>query len=77
MRVAPIGIFFGNMFVDLTTENLKKIYEHGAEDAKITHGHPVAADASGMLACIIALCLQGTNLLEALNRSLELSAAGL
>ncbi len=73
MRVAPIGIFFGNMFVDLTTENLKKIYEHGAEDAKITHGHPVAADASGMLACIIALCLQGTNLLEALNRSLELS----
>jgi ADP-ribosylglycohydrolase len=40
-------------------------------DASITHGHLTAQHASGILAVIIALCLQGEELLAAVEKALD------
>ena len=73
MRVAPVGIFFGNLSDVMDDDGLQYIYDRGAEDARITHGHPAAADASGVLACIIALCLRGSALRPSAEKALALS----
>lgn len=72
MRVAPIGIFFGNLISDTSKENLQKVYDEGAKDAAITHGHETAHHASGLLAVIIALALHGEQLEKATQKALEL-----
>jgi len=70
MRVAPVGIFFGNLHGN-TTEELESIYKEGMKDAAITHGHETAQHASGLLAVIYALCLQGEDLLTSIEKSLK------
>ena len=72
MRVAPIGIFFGNLIADTSKENLQKVYDEGVKDAAITHGNETAHHASGLLAVIIALVLHGEQLEGATQKALEL-----
>lgn len=72
MRVAPIGIFFGNQIADASKEGLQKVYDEGVKDAAITHGHETAHHTSGLLAVIIALVLQGEQLESATHKALGL-----
>ena len=74
MRVAPIGIFFGNLIADTSKENLQKVYDEGVKDAAVTHGNETAHHASGLLAVIIALILHGEQLEGATQKALELFA---
>ncbi len=55
MRVAPVGILFGNLVKDSSKEELQTVYDEGTRDAAITHGHQTAQHASGLLAVIIPL----------------------
>ncbi len=71
MRVAPVGIFFGNLIKDTSKEELQKVYDEGAHDAAITHGHQTAHHASGLLAVIIALALHGGTLEKAIRTALD------
>ena len=71
MRVAPIGIFFGNLIHNTSAESLQRVYDEGVKDAAITHGHKTAHHTSGLLAVIIALSLNGESLETAVRRSLE------
>lgn len=71
MRVAPVGIFFGNLLRDLSKEQLQEVYNQGVSDAAITHGHQAAQHASGILAVIIALALNGEGLEKATSTTLE------
>ncbi len=73
MRVAPVGIFFGNLYAteQPTKEVLQKVYDEGVNDAAITHGNTTAHHASGLLAVIVALCLNGKDLSQAVNTALE------
>lgn len=71
MRVAPVGIFFGNRLRDLSKESLQNVYDEGAKDAAITHGNEVAHHASGLLAVIVALALQGKILNDAITTAIE------
>lgn len=70
MRVAPVGIFFGNQIKDTSSESLQKVYLQGMKDAAITHGNETAQHASGFLAVIFALLLNGEELEEAVNIAL-------
>lgn len=72
MRVAPIGIFFGNLITNIDKENLQKVYDEGVKDAAITHGNETAHHASGLLAVIIALVLHGEQLENATHKALAL-----
>lgn len=72
MRVAPVGIFFGNLISETSKENLQKVYDEGVKDAAITHGNETAHHASGLLAVIIALVLHGEQLENATQKALEL-----
>jgi ADP-ribosyl-[dinitrogen reductase] hydrolase len=71
MRIAPVGIFFGSLY-GISTEELEKIYQEGMKDASITHGNVTAQHASGILAVIIALCLNGEELLGSIEKALKL-----
>ena len=71
MRVAPVGIFFGSRVRDLSKESLQNIYDEGVKDAAITHGNEVAHHASGLVAVIIALTLQGTVLNDAITTAIK------
>lgn len=71
MRVAPIGIFFGNLIKDTSKEELQKVYDEGVNDAAITHGHETAQHASGLLAVMIALILHGESLERAISTALD------
>lgn len=71
MRVAPVGVFFGNLLRDLSKEQLQEVYNQGVSDAAITHGHQTAQHASGLLAVVVALALHGEGLEKAINTSLE------
>lgn len=72
MRVAPVGIFFGNLYYDRSKESLQEVYDEGARDAAITHGNETAHHASGLLAVIFALALSGQRLEAAARQALEL-----
>ncbi|MCA9328526.1 ADP-ribosylglycohydrolase family protein [Candidatus Saccharibacteria bacterium] len=71
MRVAPIGIFFGNLIKDTSKQELQKVYDEGVHDAAITHGHQTAQHASGILAVIVALVLHGEPLEKAIRIALD------
>ncbi|MBM2817129.1 MAG: ADP-ribosylation/Crystallin [Ignavibacteria bacterium] len=64
MRAAPAG--FVNWFNDEFNFKL------GMDIAAITHGHPSGYLPAGVLACIIRNILDGKNLMDSINRSLEL-----
>lgn len=70
MRIAPAGLYFGNLSKETNTAQLQKIYDQGVKDAAITHGHPTAHHASGVLAVMIALCLHGATIKESVERVL-------
>lgn len=72
MRVAPVGIFFGNQIADTSKESLQKVYDEGVKDAALTHGNQTAHHASGLLAVIIALVLHSEQLEGATQKALEL-----
>lgn len=50
MRVAPIGLFYGQYYDQLSAENLIRF---GAGAAAVTHGHPLGYIPAGMLSLII------------------------
>ncbi len=61
MRVAPIGL----------AESEENVFRVAVQSAAITHGHPTGYLAAGMFASIIHYIIEGAELLEAVNRSLE------
>lgn len=50
MRAAPVGLFYGQYYDQLSDENLIRA---GAETAAITHGHPWGYIPAGMLSLLI------------------------
>ena len=50
MRVAPVGLFYGQYYDQLSVENLIRF---GAGAAAVTHGHPLGYIPAGMLSLII------------------------
>ena len=71
MRVAPIGIFFGNSIDVAKDDELEEVYSEGYNDAAITHGHEVGKDASGFLAVVYALLLNGYSLDGSIEKALH------
>jgi len=63
MRVAPVG---------LMADNPEKAFELGCEVAAITHGHPSGYLASGALAAMIKLIIQGKELPAAIDYAVRL-----
>lgn len=62
MRVAPVGLFAGN---------IQQSFELGCELAALTHGHPTGWLASGAFAAMITALRQDVSLPEAINVALE------
>jgi len=63
MRAAPVG---------LMAENPEESFKLGCEVAAITHGHPTGYLASGALAAMIKLIIQGKELPAAIDYALRL-----
>lgn len=69
MRVAPVGLFYGQYYDNLTDEN---IIRYGAETAAVTHGHPWGFISAGMLSLIIKKAVfTGEKLLKIIGDSLK------
>ncbi|HOF94776.1 MAG TPA: ADP-ribosylglycohydrolase family protein [Clostridia bacterium] len=64
MRVAPVGLFLN--------KTPKEAFRVAAEAAAITHGHPTGYLSSGLFAAIIAYLVNGSELSEAIEQSLEI-----
>ncbi len=65
MRVAPVGLVHGR----------DKAFEVAAECAALTHGHPSGYLSAGVLAHIIALLIEGTELATAIEGAMEVLTA--
>ncbi|MBQ9245088.1 ADP-ribosylglycohydrolase family protein [bacterium] len=63
MRVAPAGLMY--------YKNLKLAFETGARCAALTHGSPSAYLPAGVHACIIANLVNGENIEDSVNNSIE------
>lgn len=73
MRAAPVGLFYGQYYNDLTDEN---IIRYGAETAAVTHGHPWGYISAGMLALIVKKAAFSENdLPKIIHDSLEAAKA--
>ena len=69
MRVAPVGLFYGQYYDNLTDEN---IIRYGAETAAVTHGHPWGYISAGLLALIIKkAAFSGEKLSKIVSESLD------
>ncbi len=64
MRVAPVGLMY--------YKNPKIAFEVGARCAALTHGSPSAYLPAGVHSCIIANIIQGKNIGEAIDNSIEI-----
>jgi ADP-ribosylglycohydrolase len=64
MRVAPIGLYLHG--------NYHEAYRIAKESSYITHGHYTSGQASGALASIIALILNGNTVAEAVSLTLPI-----
>ena len=64
MRVAPVGLMY--------YKNPKLAFEVGAQCAALTHGSPYAYLPAGVLSSLIANIIQGKNINEALDNSIEI-----
>lgn len=62
IRTAPIGLI----------ENEEDVFDIGARVGAITHGHPTAYLASGMLSAIIFYLLEGYGLEESIGKSIAI-----
>ena len=63
MRVAPVGLFFGEP---------EKAFDIGCEAAAITHGHPSGYLSAGCLAATIAAVSDGRPLTEAIHEAVRI-----
>jgi ADP-ribosylglycohydrolase len=69
MRVAPLGLFYGQYYDGLSDENLIR---YGAGTAAVTHGHPWGYIPAGFLALIIKkAAFSDENLLKIITDSME------
>ena len=69
MRVAPVGLFYGNYYDGLSEENLIR---YGAEAAAVTHGHSLGYIPAGMLSLVISKAAFSSDSLSAIiSSSLE------
>lgn len=64
MRVAPIGLFFHN--------NPEYAFQFASEVSALTHGHPTGYLSGGFLASVIAYLVQGDQLLDSIEKSIEI-----
>ena len=76
MRVAPTGIFHGNLHDALDDQSLRFIFNEASADAAITHGGETAKHGSGLLAAIIALSLHGEDTVSAVERATSMFPVG-
>jgi ADP-ribosylglycohydrolase len=70
MRVAPIGLFHAHWH-GTSPGSDAIVFDAGASDAALTHGHASGHLPAGFLALLIALLVSGVALQEALERSRE------
>jgi len=63
MRMAPVGLFFGDA---------NQAFETGCEFAAITHGHPSGYLAAGCFAAIISQLVAGADLAKAVECALDI-----
>lgn len=69
MRAAPVGLFYGQYYDQLSDENLIRA---GAETAAVTHGHPWGYIPAGMLSILIKKAAYSSDKLhEIVTSSLE------
>jgi ADP-ribosylglycohydrolase len=69
MRVAPVALYAMPLSLDAASKDAFA-YELAMKLAGITHGHPTAKHASGMLAVLILALLEGVALEPAIGRAL-------
>jgi ADP-ribosyl-[dinitrogen reductase] hydrolase len=70
MRVAPVGLF-AHRAVE-STSGREEIFKYGKECAWVTHGHPSGYLSGGAFALIIALLMNGDDLITAIQETLSI-----
>ena len=67
MRTAPVGLAWPQRGDD----SIKTAFQHGAEFAAITHGHPSGFLPAGVLSALIASLKSGKAIALSVDRSVE------
>ncbi len=67
MRTAPVGLAWPQRGDD----SIKMAFQHGAEFAAITHGHPSGYLPAGVLSALIASLKSGESIALSIDRSVE------
>lgn len=66
MRAAPVGMFY-SLWSDQGEVKLVEAFQEAVDIAAITHGHPTGYLAAGAFAVLVAVLIQGGNLIDAMD----------